>query len=189
MIGPYGAAEAEAYQRATQRCGRPIVLSLSPGRQVSTAHVDHLREHAQMWRVSDDLWDSWADVRAQFARMARWAPFQRPGGTRTTIAGRDGYYVPQSDQGYAMFSWPYAPDAWASVSCSGMPDPRAMIERVTPRVRLVAQDLRIPFTLSSLPAGYDIKAVYQRDDPTAGEQGIDLGDVENDPGIDRFGIS
>ena len=57
-----------------------IVLSLSPGTHLSTAHVDHLREHAQMWRISDDLWDRWEDVHAQFARLARWAPFQRPGG-------------------------------------------------------------------------------------------------------------
>ena len=33
-----------------------------------------------MWRISDDLWDRWEDVHAQFARLARWAPFQRPGG-------------------------------------------------------------------------------------------------------------
>ena len=80
MIGPYHRGEVEAYQLAIQRSGRAMVLSLSPGRQVSTARVDHLREHAQMWRVSDDLWDNWADVLAQFDRMARWAPFQRPGG-------------------------------------------------------------------------------------------------------------
>ena len=33
-----------------------------------------------MWRISDDLWDRWEDVHAQLARLARWAPFQRPGG-------------------------------------------------------------------------------------------------------------
>jgi hypothetical protein len=33
-----------------------------------------------MWRVSDDLWDVWEDVEAQFARMARWAPHQHEGG-------------------------------------------------------------------------------------------------------------
>jgi hypothetical protein len=49
-------------------------LSLSPGRDVSLAHLDHLREHSTMWRVSDDLWDRWEDVEAQFCRMARWAP-------------------------------------------------------------------------------------------------------------------
>jgi len=33
-----------------------------------------------MWRISDDLWDRWEDVHAQFARLARWAPFQQAGG-------------------------------------------------------------------------------------------------------------
>jgi hypothetical protein len=79
MIGPYFAAEIAAYQRAISRCGRDIALSLSPGRALSLAHLDHLRGNAQMWRVSDDLWDVWEDVEAQFARMARWAPHQREG--------------------------------------------------------------------------------------------------------------
>jgi alpha-galactosidase len=79
MIGPYFEAEIAAYQRAISACGRDMVLSLSPGRALSLAHLEHLRRNAQMWRVSDDLWDVWEDVEAQFARMARWAPHQREG--------------------------------------------------------------------------------------------------------------
>jgi alpha-galactosidase len=79
MVGPYYAAEIKSYQQAMRSCGRDMVLSLSPGRALSLAHLDHLRENSQMWRVSDDLWDNWDDVEAQFARMARWAPHQRPG--------------------------------------------------------------------------------------------------------------
>ncbi|MFP5359479.1 MAG: alpha-galactosidase [Actinomycetes bacterium] len=80
MQAPYHAREIEAYARAIERSGRPIVLSLSPGTHLSTTHLVHLRDHAQMWRVSDDLWDRWEDVHAQFARLARWAPHQQPGG-------------------------------------------------------------------------------------------------------------
>ena len=80
MLAPYHGREIEAYARAIERTGRDIVLSLSPGTHLSTAHLDHLRAHAQMWRISDDLWDRWEDVHAQFARLARWAPFQQPGG-------------------------------------------------------------------------------------------------------------
>jgi alpha-galactosidase len=79
MLGPYFAEEIAAYRRAVERSGRDMVLSLSPGRALSLAHLEHLRTNADMWRVSDDLWDSWEDVEAQFARMARWAPHQRPG--------------------------------------------------------------------------------------------------------------
>jgi alpha-galactosidase len=80
MLAPYHEREIAAYARAIERSGREIVLSLSPGTQLSTHHVDHLRANAQLWRISDDLWDRWEDVHAQFARLARWAPFQRAGG-------------------------------------------------------------------------------------------------------------
>ena len=80
MQAPYYEREIAAYARAIERSGRDIALSLSPGTHLSTEHVEHLRAHAQMWRISDDLWDRWEDVHAQFARLARWAPFQQSGG-------------------------------------------------------------------------------------------------------------
>ncbi|WP_234988270.1 alpha-galactosidase [Demequina sp. NBRC 110056] len=80
MQAPYFEREIAAYARAIERSGRDITLSLSPGTHLSTEHLPHLREHAQMWRISDDLWDRWEDVAAQFARLARWAPFQQAGG-------------------------------------------------------------------------------------------------------------
>jgi alpha-galactosidase len=76
MLFPYHEREIAAYAKAIERSGRPIELSLSPGTHVSLAHLDHLRTNATMWRVCDDLWDRWEDVEAQFARMARWAPWQ-----------------------------------------------------------------------------------------------------------------
>ncbi|GAA1570785.1 glycoside hydrolase family 27 protein [Kribbella hippodromi] len=80
MLAPYHDREIAAYATAIERSGREIVLSLSPGTWLSTDHVEHLRANARMWRVSDDLWDRWEDVYAQFARLARWAPFQRDNG-------------------------------------------------------------------------------------------------------------
>jgi hypothetical protein len=79
MLGPYFAEEIAAYRRAIDRSGRDMVLSLSPGRALSLARLEHLRGGAHMWRVSDDLWDVWEDVEEQFTRMARWAPHQQPG--------------------------------------------------------------------------------------------------------------
>ncbi|MFH8774970.1 glycoside hydrolase family 27 protein [Streptomyces sp. NPDC017958] len=76
MLFPYHEREIAAYARAVERSGRPIDLSLSPGTDVSLARLGHLRANATMWRVCDDLWDRWEDVEAQFARMARWAPWQ-----------------------------------------------------------------------------------------------------------------
>lgn len=79
MLAPYHSRAIEAWATAIERSGRDIVLSLSPGTHLSTAHLDHLRGRAQMWRISDDLWDRWEDVHAQLTRLARWAPHQRPG--------------------------------------------------------------------------------------------------------------
>ncbi|WP_243229887.1 glycoside hydrolase family 27 protein [Microbacterium sp. CIAB417] len=75
MLWPYQAADVEAYASAIRTSGRDIVLSLSPGRDLSLERLEHLREHADMWRICDDLWDQWPDVEANFARFARWAPF------------------------------------------------------------------------------------------------------------------
>lgn len=80
MLWPYQAADIEAYHRALTRCGRPIQLSLSPGRDLSLTRLAHLRAHATMWRICDDLWDRWSDLEANFARLARWAPFAGPQG-------------------------------------------------------------------------------------------------------------
>lgn len=74
MLWPYQAADVEAYAAAIRGAGRDIVLSLSPGRDLSLERLEHLRSHADMWRICDDLWDDWSDVRANFARFARWAP-------------------------------------------------------------------------------------------------------------------
>ena len=80
MLWPYQAAEIEAFSGSITRCGRPMRLSLSPGRDLSLTRLDHLREHATMWRICDDLWDRWEDVEANFARFARWAPHAGPAG-------------------------------------------------------------------------------------------------------------
>ena len=80
MLWPYQARDIESYDRAIAATGRDIALSLSPGRDLSLARLDHLRAHATMWRICDDLWDDWADVEANFARFARWAPFAVPAG-------------------------------------------------------------------------------------------------------------
>ncbi|MCI1978341.1 MAG: glycoside hydrolase family 27 protein [Bifidobacteriaceae bacterium] len=83
MQAPFYSDEITAYHRAIEKAekahGHSIVLSLSPGTGVSTVHVEYLRGVAQMWRISDDFWDNWAEIQSQFVRLARWAPLQRAG--------------------------------------------------------------------------------------------------------------
>lgn len=77
---PYHAheREIEAIRRAIDRTGRPIVLSLSPGETALTAAA-HVSRHANMWRISDDFWDTWPSLLEQFGRLARWNPYRGPG--------------------------------------------------------------------------------------------------------------
>lgn len=83
MQVPFMDREIDAYacaiSKAEQANGHPMTLSLSPGTRVPTTHLGFLRDHAQLWRISDDLWDCWQDLYAQFARLARWAPLQSTG--------------------------------------------------------------------------------------------------------------
>jgi len=71
---PYHAAEIEAIRKAIDRCGRPMVLSTSPG-ATPLADADHIASHANMWRISDDFWDRWGLLKEQFQRCADWAGY------------------------------------------------------------------------------------------------------------------
>jgi hypothetical protein len=55
---PYKASEIRQIATAIHKAGRPIVLSLSPG-PTQPAHAAEIRQYAQMWRISNDVWDSW----------------------------------------------------------------------------------------------------------------------------------
>jgi hypothetical protein len=69
---PYSASrEIEMYSKAAQKCGRPMVLSLSPGPAV-VEQAWHLTANAHMWRITDDFWDEWRLLRDMFDRCERW---------------------------------------------------------------------------------------------------------------------
>jgi len=79
-FGPTGdhSSEIEALGKAIQRNGRPIVLSLSPGTR-DASKVDVFSKWAQMWRISGDFWDRWADLKRQFPNITKWQPYVKPG--------------------------------------------------------------------------------------------------------------
>ncbi|MGI5989396.1 MAG: glycoside hydrolase family 27 protein [Lachnospiraceae bacterium] len=68
---PYGEAEVEMIRRAMDRCGRPMVLSLSPGPAL-IEKAWHLGRNANMWRITDDFWDDWKLLRDMFERCELW---------------------------------------------------------------------------------------------------------------------
>lgn len=73
-----GWEETRMIRRAIDKCGRPIVLSLSPG----PAHVEnayHYMENANMWRITDDFWDRWDLLKNMFWRCEQWQDHVREG--------------------------------------------------------------------------------------------------------------
>lgn len=117
MSRPYDAhaAEIEAAHHAIKRTGRPMVLSLSPG-ETPVVRAEHVREFAQMWRISDDFWDEWAMLEAQFVRLENWNPWRRPGAWpdadmlplgRLALGDRDTNFTP-AEQKTVMTLWAIA---------------------------------------------------------------------------------
>jgi alpha-galactosidase len=80
MSRPYArnAAEIHAVRRAIDASGRAMILSLSPG-ETPLAASDDVARNANMWRISDDFWDTWPALLEQFERLKRWAPLARAG--------------------------------------------------------------------------------------------------------------
>lgn len=83
---PYKASEIRQIKQAIQRSGRDVVLSLSPG-PTQLEHQAEVAELAQMWRISNDVWDIWDSgtqeypigIKNQFDNAARWARYSKPG--------------------------------------------------------------------------------------------------------------
>lgn len=117
MSRPYDAhaAEIEAAHKAILKTNRPIMLSLSPG-ETPVARGDHVRQYAQMWRISDDFWDEWPLLEAQFTRLENWNMWRQPGGWpdadmlplgRLALGARDTKFTPD-EQRTVMTLWSIA---------------------------------------------------------------------------------
>lgn len=75
---PYHQAEIELIRKAIDQSGRPMVLSLSPGKTPIEDAV-HVSEHANMWRMVDDVWDLWRDITHLLDVAQGWYPYIKPG--------------------------------------------------------------------------------------------------------------
>jgi alpha-galactosidase len=83
---PYRGDEIRMLSEAIRKTGRPIVLSLSPG-AAPLEKLDEMRKYAQLWRISDDVWDIWHSdapypqgLGDQFANLLKWAGKSQLGG-------------------------------------------------------------------------------------------------------------
>jgi alpha-galactosidase len=82
---PYKGDEIRMLSAALRKTGRPILLSLSPG-AAPIEKTEKMREYAELWRISDDVWDLWHStveypqgLGDQFPRVAKWAPLVQAG--------------------------------------------------------------------------------------------------------------
>ncbi len=117
MSRPYDAhaPEIEGAHHAIANSGRPMMLSLSPG-ETPVIRGEHVRRHAQMWRISDDFWDNWGMLEAQFTRLENWNPWRRAGAWpdadmlplgRLALGKRDTKFTPD-EQRTLMTLWSIA---------------------------------------------------------------------------------
>lgn len=105
---PYDAhaAEIEGIHKAIVNSGRPMILSMSPG-ETPVVRGEHARTYSQMWRISDDFWDEWTMLEAQFVRFENWNSFMGDGAWpdadmlplgRLHLGERDSKFTPDEQQ-------------------------------------------------------------------------------------------
>lgn len=75
---PYHQGEIELIRNAIDHCGRKIVLSTSPG-ETPVEKADHVKSHANMWRMVDDVWDTWPHITHLMGVAQKWYPYIAPG--------------------------------------------------------------------------------------------------------------
>lgn len=107
---PYKGDEIRMLSTALAKTGRPIVLSLSPG-PAPLEKTEEMRKYAQMWRISNDIWDLWHStvdypqgLGDQFANVAKWSGKAQPGGWPDADMLPLGYLGPAPGWGQPRFT-------------------------------------------------------------------------------------
>jgi len=107
---PYKGDDIRMLSTALRKTGRPIVLSLSPG-AAPIEKIDEMRKYANLWRISDDVWDLWHSTVSypqglgdQFPRVAKWAGMWQPDGWPDADMLPLGYLGPAPGWGKARVS-------------------------------------------------------------------------------------
>lgn len=68
---PHEEAELVMLSKSLHACGRDMVLSLSPGAALPEK-AELYKELSNMWRITDDFWDNWAQLYDMFSRAQTW---------------------------------------------------------------------------------------------------------------------
>lgn len=75
----YSPKEIITISELLQELYRPIVLSISPGTEVTPTLAENISEHVNMYRITGDDWDNWKDVSSHFAVSSSFAAANKIG--------------------------------------------------------------------------------------------------------------
>jgi hypothetical protein len=92
-----------------------------------------------------------------------------------TVQGRPGFYAPKtSDDGEvpAGVYWQYRPNGWAIAACE--PASKSAARSIAERVVFTPVPMRLPFRLTSLPAGLEVGVLSTGSDSAGQHIGIDI---------------
>ncbi|MCC4211262.1 glycoside hydrolase family 27 protein [Leeuwenhoekiella parthenopeia] len=73
---PYRKEEVEAMRKALDHHKSDIVLSLSLNMKFENR--EHVKENAELWRISKDFWDEWDSLKEQFELIDKWNSISGP---------------------------------------------------------------------------------------------------------------
>ena len=99
LARPFYTDELHMIRKAIDQTGRPIVLSLSPGK-TQYQYAQECLANANMWRMMDDLWDNWSAVDAVFNEAHEWSKYARPGYADCDMLPLGQISMTIADQGY-----------------------------------------------------------------------------------------
>lgn len=103
---PYHQKEIEMIRKAIDQAGREIVLSTSPG-ETPFDNAEHIKVHANMWRIVGDFWDNWPQLKEHFVVCNRWSSHVGNGhfpDADMLPLGRIGIRAENGDDRMSMFS-------------------------------------------------------------------------------------
>jgi alpha-galactosidase len=71
-------AEIDGYVKAIEQCGRPMLLSLSPGGDSNAKYLGSYKK-TNMVRTTPDIWDEQISLERSFASMRKWQGLEQEG--------------------------------------------------------------------------------------------------------------
>jgi hypothetical protein len=153
LSSPYSTHEIEMIRKAIDKSGYPIVFSTSPG-PTDPGHGPHVARNANMWRISGDFWDRWADLNRAFDLIAQWQGGGGPGhfpdadmipighlGIHCTIAGKERQTRFTPDEQKTLLSlWAIAPSPLMLGNALPNTDPATLALITNDEVLAINQD-------------------------------------------------